>query len=62
VEVRPAHVLGLGCIVGLGFTVALFVGNLAYTDTAMIQHAKIGIFTGSLLPRFSRPPNKKRKP
>ena len=48
-EVHPAHVLGLGCIAGLGFTVALFVTNLAYTDTAMIQHAKIGIFAASLL-------------
>jgi NhaA family Na+:H+ antiporter len=48
-EVRPAHVLGLGCIAGLGFTVALFVTHLAYSDTAMIEHAKIGIFAASLL-------------
>ena len=48
-EVRPAHVPGLGCIAGLGFTVALFVTDLAYSDTAMIQHAKIGIFAASLL-------------
>ena len=48
-EVHPAHVPGLGCIAGLGFTVALFVTDLAYSDTAMIQHAKIGIFAASLL-------------
>lgn len=47
--VRPAHVLGLGCIAGLGFTVALLVTNLAYTDVAMIQDAKIAIFTASLV-------------
>ena len=49
VEVRPGHVLGLGCIAGLGFTVALFVSDLAYTDTATIEHAKVGIFAASLL-------------
>lgn len=48
-EVRPTHVVGLGCIAGLGFTVALFVTDLAYTDTVMIQHTKIGIFAASLL-------------
>ncbi|MCV7088302.1 Na+/H+ antiporter NhaA [Mycolicibacter hiberniae] len=48
-EVRPAHVLGLGCIAGLGFTVALLVTDLAFTDTDMIQHTKIGIFAASLL-------------
>lgn len=47
--VRPAHVLGLGCIAGLGFTVALFVTDLAYTDSALIQHTKVGIFAASLL-------------
>lgn len=47
--VRSVHVLGLGCIAGLGFTVALFVADLAYTDADMIQHAKIGIFAASLL-------------
>ncbi|WP_409435817.1 Na+/H+ antiporter NhaA [Mycobacterium sp. SMC-14] len=48
-EVRPGHVVGLGCIAGLGFTVALFVTDLAYTDTIMIQHTKIGIFAASVL-------------
>lgn len=47
--VRPGHVLGLGYIAGLGFTVALFVSELAYTDPATIQHAKTGIFAASLL-------------
>ncbi len=49
VGIRPGHVLGLGWIAGLGFTVALFVTELAYTDTAMVEHAKIGIFAASLL-------------
>jgi NhaA family Na+:H+ antiporter len=48
-EVRPGHVVGLGCIAGLGFTVALFVTDLAYTDIIMIQHIKIGIFAASVL-------------
>jgi NhaA family Na+:H+ antiporter len=52
-DVRPGHVLGLGCIAGLGFTVALFVSDLAYTDATMIEQAKIGIFAASLLAAIS---------
>nr|WP_105369599.1 Na+/H+ antiporter NhaA [Mycobacterium eburneum] len=48
-QVRPGHVIGLGCIAGLGFTVALFVTDLAYTNAAMIEQAKAGIFAASLL-------------
>ncbi|MDD7812405.1 Na+/H+ antiporter NhaA [Mycobacterium sp. CSUR Q5927] len=48
-EVRAAHVLGLGCMAGLGFTVALFVTDLAYTDSSMVEHAKIGVFAASLV-------------
>ncbi|AEF38114.1 MULTISPECIES: Na+/H+ antiporter NhaA [Mycobacteriaceae] len=34
---------------GLGFTVALFVTDLAYTDSSMIEHAKAGVFAASLV-------------
>jgi Na+:H+ antiporter, NhaA family len=43
------HVVGLGIVAGIGFTVALFVTDLAFTDPAAIDSAKIGIFAASLL-------------
>lgn len=48
-EVRPGHVLGLGFIAGLGFTVALFVTRLAYSNAAMIEQAKTGTVAASLM-------------
>ena len=43
-EVWPLAVLG-----GIGFTVALFIADLAYTDPALVTQAKVGIFVASAL-------------
>ncbi|MBK9181083.1 MAG: Na+/H+ antiporter NhaA [Acidimicrobiales bacterium] len=43
------HVLGLAVTSGIGFTVALFVTTLAFTDDALTASAKIGILAGSLV-------------
>jgi NhaA family Na+:H+ antiporter len=43
------HVLGAGLIAGIGFTVSLFITNLAFEDAALIDEAKIGILAGSLV-------------
>jgi len=45
--VRWAHVLGVGALAGIGFTVSLFIAALAYEDPALIQAAKLGILAGS---------------
>jgi NhaA family Na+:H+ antiporter len=42
------HILGVGFLGGIGFTMALFIAQLAYTDPAL-DLAKIGILVGSLL-------------
>ncbi|MDY7104001.1 MAG: Na+/H+ antiporter NhaA [Actinomycetota bacterium] len=45
-----SHVVGLAMCSGIGFTVALFVANLAYPDAAALQDsAKIGILGGSFV-------------
>ena len=40
---------GVGVVAGIGFTVALFVASLAFTEPALIDSAKIGILGGSLV-------------
>ncbi len=46
---RWVHMLGLGFLGGIGFTMSMFIANLAYQDEGMLNHAKIGILIGSLL-------------
>ena len=41
-------VLGVGALAGIGFTVALFVAELAYPSDALLTQAKVGVFVGSL--------------
>lgn len=48
-NVTTSDVIGLGLLGALGFTVALFITELAYTDSAMTEHAKIGILTASII-------------
>jgi NhaA family Na+:H+ antiporter len=43
------HLLGLAMAAGVGFTVALFVANLAFTSPALNEMAKLGIMLGSVL-------------
>ncbi len=49
VGVRPLHVVGVAAVAGIGFTVSLFIADLAYADAAMVQTAKVGIFAGSII-------------
>jgi Na+:H+ antiporter, NhaA family len=41
------HVLGLAMVAGVGFTVALFVASLSFTDPDLTDSSKIGILGGS---------------
>jgi len=43
------NLLGLGLLATIGFTMSLFITNLAFTDNDYIAQAKIGIFVASIL-------------
>ena len=43
------HVYGLACITGVGFTMSLFIGTLAFAQPAQIDAVKLGVLGGSLL-------------
>ncbi|MEO3783021.1 Na+/H+ antiporter NhaA [Actinocorallia sp. B10E7] len=45
---RRTEVVGASLLGGIGFTVSLFIADLAFTDPEITSHAKVGIFTGSL--------------
>ncbi|MBI2169767.1 MAG: Na+/H+ antiporter NhaA [Actinobacteria bacterium] len=46
----PRHVVGMGMLAGIGFTVALFVAQLSFpAHPEFLEHAKVGIFLGSLV-------------
>ncbi len=47
--VRWGQLSGVGAVAGIGFTIALFVTELAFDDAALQQQAKIGILVGSVL-------------
>jgi NhaA family Na+:H+ antiporter len=43
------QIVGVGCLAGLGFTMSLFIAMLGLTDPALLEAAKLGILTASLL-------------
>ena len=44
------NLYGVGVLTGIGFTMSLFVGNLAFVDNIQyMDGVKIGVLTGSLL-------------
>ena len=43
------HIYGVSMLCGIGFTMSLFIGGLAFDDPAYASAVKIGVLTGSLL-------------
>lgn len=48
-NIHAAHVWGMAAVAGIGFTVSLFITQLAYQDPGVIDTAKLGVFAGSIL-------------
>jgi NhaA family Na+:H+ antiporter len=47
-NVNWKHIYGVAMLAGIGFTMSLFISELAFTDLSYIIQAKIGIFIASL--------------
>jgi NhaA family Na+:H+ antiporter len=47
--VRWAHIVGAGCLAGLGFTMSLFIAALGFGESPLLEAAKLGILAASLI-------------
>lgn len=43
------HIIGAGLLAGIGFTVSIFVTDLAFDDASLVNTAKLGIFVASII-------------
>ncbi|NNF98627.1 MAG: Na+/H+ antiporter NhaA [Desulfobacteraceae bacterium] len=43
------HILGAGCLGGIGFTMSLFISGLSFQQPEISEYAKLGILTASVI-------------
>ncbi len=43
------HIYGLACLTGVGFTMSLFIGSLAFDDGSTMNSVRLGVLFGSVL-------------
>jgi NhaA family Na+:H+ antiporter len=48
-QVSWTHVTGVGCLAGIGFTMSLFIGTLAFNTSAQIDAVRLGVIAGSVV-------------
>ena len=44
--------IGIGLMAGIGFTMSIFISELAFTDSLMKEQAKMAILVASLIAGF----------
>jgi NhaA family Na+:H+ antiporter len=44
--------IGIGCIAGIGFTMSLFIGSLAFESATQAAQVRLGVIGGSLISAF----------
>jgi Na+:H+ antiporter, NhaA family len=42
-------VLGVACLAGIGFTMSLFIGSLAFASPELVAQVRVGVIFGSLI-------------
>jgi NhaA family Na+:H+ antiporter len=48
-----AALTGVGWIAGIGFTMSLFIGALAFSEPHLIAETRVGVFAGSIAAAFA---------
>ncbi len=48
-DIRWTQIYGAGILAGVGFTMSLFISNLAFTDELLNEAAKVGILSASII-------------
>jgi NhaA family Na+:H+ antiporter len=43
-----SQLVGAGCLAGIGFTMSIFISELAFTSDTIIDQAKVGILVASV--------------
>jgi NhaA family Na+:H+ antiporter len=43
------HMIGVGCLAGIGFTMSLFIGTLAFDSPTQIDAVRVGVIAGSVV-------------
>ena len=52
--VRWSHLMAGATLAGIGFTISLFIADLAFSDAQLREQATIGVLAGSLTAAVSR--------
>lgn len=45
----PRLIWGVATVAGIGFTVSLFITDLAYSDAGLVTQAKVGVLAASMV-------------
>jgi Na+:H+ antiporter, NhaA family len=51
-DISFKHIIGIACLGAIGFTMSLFISELAFDDVQLIAQAKIGVLAASIVASF----------